>query len=311
MFIDGLVRKLRESDILKTRVIPPRFYAAICRELDNVGWHRVAEISDDMCSFQLQLQSESESEYAAHRLHFRITDPATFPESAPIVTSDRLPSWSEWRIEWPQAPAARHQRIAGVLSAYAAQCERFATFWRCVADFHENALVIEPRRLRLGCGTLRVLLDRERRTTMRITLTADARRCKAQKSECEFHGIRDDVEALTERWERNLAKQGWDPHVLPRRNVELILGVSLPRRDESGGNADVAEIRSEMECSFCLEFKDEEHAMVPFGRSAPVAWSAFTQRACCSGSVRQTRHSERMARSRESARSARSTCVWT
>merc|ERR1712154_305107 len=130
----------------------------ICRELDNVGWSRVAEISDDLCSFQIQIddpcdtefESELESECSrsrssasSHRLHFRFANPSSFSECAPRVTSDRLPPWSDWRVEWPKS-AKGHRRICGVLSQFAAQCERFSVFWRCVADFYDNALVIEP-----------------------------------------------------------------------------------------------------------------------------------------------------------------------
>lgn len=267
VFIDGVVRKLRQNDILKTRVIPHRFYAVICRELDNVGWSRVAEISDDLCSFQLQIDAPSETEFesefesecsspsAPHRLHFRIADPSSFSECAPRVTSDRLPPWSDWRVEWPQN-AKGHRRICGVLSQFAAQCERFALFWRCVADFYENALVIEPRRRRLGCGTVRILLDRDRRTSLRLTLNADAEKCQTQSAQCEFGGISDDVEALALRWERNLSERGWDSEALPRQNVERILGVTLPRR----GDVDVTALISEMECAFCLQFADDDDA---------------------------------------------------
>lgn len=245
------------------------FYTRLMAQLDAVGWHRVLALSDDLGALELETVD------AAKRTHaIRLQLPPEHSDRDPPVCFVDAPA--PFELMWEPATGGTQERmLVAVLEQFDAFVATFQSFWDVLDDVDANTCVLEPQRPTRATGRRRVAL--EKHTSIQIEVSPSHPRAICELS---FFGNDATVGALRERWSEGVFQ--WNESLLPRENLEAILGVDFP----SPSHAATEEFAVECGICYCyrLDVDDDDasqgHHQPQSGAGAVPAKAAIPDKLC-------------------------------
>ncbi|DAZ99749.1 TPA: hypothetical protein N0F65_003536 [Lagenidium giganteum] len=208
---------------------PPAYYERLVTELEQVGWHRVHELSDDLTSVELQVHD------AARRVHaIRVTLPSNYPLQAPQCGADAP---EEFELVWQ----ARFS-LSQILEQFEEFLAKFQAFWNELDDIDKNCCVLEPQRPTRATGRRRIALQRYASVQIELDPNQARKGC-----ELSFFGQEATVSALRERWNEHM--HDWDEELSVRENLEQLLQLRFPLPTPTSKD------EFAVECGICYNYR--------------------------------------------------------
>ena len=222
-----LIFKLRPSTAKSVSNFQTTYFNKIIEEIRNIGWYRITSIDPTLTYFEVALFDEKK-----RKIEIRFDLQHNFPYSPPTVTSNLPISIS---FEWdPQKTT-----LASIVDNYEKALPSFDLLWTQLEDLDNNCYVIDPRVPTLNC-------------CMRLLYISPQLWCQIElkplmpqwRPKIKFKGADQLKREMQQKYETNVSL--WDPNAKIRENIEKILGIKLPKREDDN------EDNNEIECSICF-----------------------------------------------------------
>lgn len=251
------------------------FYERVLKELADLGWARVCGMDGAMRSLQIRARDPAGRE---HVLSLQL--PADYPFSAPQVSA-ALPErfvLSTWDNNGDASSSSSSllsavKEFEGVLGGYQA-------LFSALDDMDAHCWVLEPERPLRSDVHRRIAIGRH--ASLRIEL--DARAPMRAVPDCRFLGSEAAVAPLRARLNENMRDWVTSGDLLPRANLEAVLGLRLPRAPERevGDGEGATEMELGLECGICYAYRlddkvpevacDRAECARPYHRPCIVEW---------------------------------------
>lgn len=215
-----------------------QFYELLLSEISNIGWQKVASITENMRVLDLLVTS------SANRTHtINITLPIDYPLHPPkCITS--LPV--EFHLDWyPDST------LAALLRQFKEQVEAFRDFFHAMSDLDEHTNILEPEHPTMRETYRRLMLDGH--CSLRIDI--DPQQPIKGFPECRFLGSEAAITPFKERLNRNIHLWDMSGRTLPRENLQRVLEIEFCKSE--GENRGEGEGEG-TECGICYAYRLEE-----------------------------------------------------
>lgn len=254
------------TDVRAAQELPPAsFYESLLAELGEVGWENVAGIDESMRNVQLRARDE------AGRFHvLSVALPLEYPTAAPKVTASLPEEFSV--TSWSRGSSG----LSNVLVQFRVAVARYQSLFDALDDIDANCWVLEPERPLRSELYRRIAIGKH--SSLRIEL--DARAPTRAVPECRFLGSEAAVGPLRAKLNENMS--AWVPSgdVMPRLNLEAVLGLSLPPPLTKAGDGETQD--TGLECGICYAYRLEDRVPEvacdriecarPYHRACLVEW---------------------------------------
>lgn len=242
------------------------FYEGLLAELGEVGWENVSGMDESMRNLQLRTRDEG------RRFHIlSVTLPLDYPAASPRVSAS-LPD--EFRVtSWSRGQSC----ISSVLSLFRVTVARYQSLFDALDDIDANCWVLEPERPLRSDVYRRIAIGKH--SSLRIEL--DSRAPTRAVPECRFLGSEAAVGPLRSKLNENMS--AWVPsgEVMPRLNLEAVLGLSLPPPPAKAGEGEEAQDTG-LDCGICYAYRlrdrvpevacDRVECARPYHQACLVEW---------------------------------------
>jgi E3 ubiquitin-protein ligase FANCL len=244
---------------------PAAFYEGLLRELGELGWENVAGMDEAMRSVQLRARDGGGREHVVS-----VALPLDYPASAPAVAASlpeqfRLAAWSRGASS-----------LSSVLAHFRDAVARFQQVFDALDDIDAHCWVLEPERPLRSDVYRRIAIGMH--SSLRVEL--DARAPTRAIPECRFLGSEAAVGPLRARLNENMSAWATGGDVLPRENLEAVLGLALPPPPAKLAGGESQDLG--LECGICYAYRledrvpevacDRVECTRPYHRACLVEW---------------------------------------
>lgn len=270
--VRDIVERLCEPDEQKngtnananSRTLPPAcYYERLLSQIAIIGWQSVSALDERLQTIDLTIADAAERE---HSIHIKLG--SEYPSTAPICSTS-LPE--EFHLDW-----TKERTLASIKVQFQNAVNIFQDFFRVMEDFDKNACVLEPERPTWREASRRLALGKH--TSLRVRI--DARAPVKTYAECHFLGSEQAISPLRKTLNENMHLWDTSGNVLPRQNLETILKMTFPRRQEMTDTETGGDIAGE--CGICYAYRlqdsvpdivcDLEECGKPYHRVCLVEW---------------------------------------
>lgn len=240
------LRDLIERQLLQTSHPPTylsslpsaSFYERLLSELSNIGWSSVFSLSTNMRVLDLTLVDSSSRSHTVN-----LTLPVDYPLHPPhCVTALPFPFKPNWTPK---------STLTGLLEELRKVVEQYGDFFKAMQDLDDHTYVLEPavptwrecyRRIKVNKGC-----------SVRVEINANMP--IRGLPECRFLGSEAAISSMRETLNRNMAKWDMSGDVLPRENLENVLGIQFPAKEEKQDELNLDELDG---CGICYAYRLED-----------------------------------------------------
>lgn len=244
------------------------YYDLLLSQITSMGWEYVSELDQQMRTLEIVVRDNASREHMV-----RVSLPSDYPRTEPICTTS-LPE--ELQLDW-----SGERTLSAVRSQFASCVETFADVFRALDDFDAHTRVLEPERPTRRDIFRRIALDRH--ASVRVQL--DARDPIRTYAQCRFLGSDKATTPLRRRLNERMHLWDTSGDVLPRENLQNILGIEFQPMEDSNnsqGNAFFDGEQFAIECGICYTYRlddrvpdvacDRPECAKPYHRPCLVEW---------------------------------------
>lgn len=215
--------------------LPPAFYyERLLSEISELGWHHIKSMNESMRTLEL-----TKVDLGGRNHSIGLTFPLDYPTHPPS-TSASLPV--PFDLQW------KTHSLVSVVQQFSAVLETYQDFFRAMEDLDKNAWILEPEHPSWRECYRRIALSNHCSARIQV----DPRMPIRGFPECRFLGSETAIAPFKQRFNENIHKWDTSGNVLPRENLEAILGLTLPERQLQN------EIEGDglsLECGICYSFR--------------------------------------------------------
>eukprot|EP00026_Physarum_polycephalum_P004718 Phypoly_transcript_04741.p1 GENE.Phypoly_transcript_04741~~Phypoly_transcript_04741.p1 ORF type:complete len:368 (+),score=56.28 Phypoly_transcript_04741:925-2028(+) len=212
-----------------------QLYSTLVKELQEIGWDQVVELSPDLSSFKIRLLDSANRE---HVVSFKV--PADYPASAPTC-----------HAQFPVALEAKWGRsvsLLQVLDQWKKVMEDFQEFWNEMENLDKHTWVLEPEHPNPAATTRRIAIGNH----CSIQIEVDPYRPRALP-ECRFWGSDSFIAPLRQEFNKNIHL--WDTEARLLENMQKVLAITFPSPQTSNRDEFL------VECAICYAYRNEDGAI--------------------------------------------------
>jgi len=218
----------------KDMVLPPAsFYSRLISEINEVGWHSLANINNELTQLQLKQKDAKNRE---HIINIELS--SDYPNTAP-----------KCNCSLPEAVAltwnSKTSNLSDVMTQYSKALEKYEDFWGVMEDIDKNTCVLEPQHPSMAETMRRIAAVKH--VSLQINVDPLAPR---SVPECQFLGAETAISPLRDKLNLNLHQ--WNYKLTLRQNLESVLEIKFP----SPSTAKKEDLN--MECAICYTYRIEE-----------------------------------------------------
>lgn len=239
-----------------------QFYEHLLGEISRIGWDCVTSMNETMRVLDLSITDSAGRNHAVN-----VTLPVDYPENQPKCITD-LPV--EFDAQWGE-----NSSLASIIRQFQELVEQYQDFFRSMEDIDKETWVLEPEHPTMRETYRRVALGKH--CSMRVEI--DPRAPVKGFPEVRFLGSETAVGPFKERLNRNIHLWDTSGKSLPRENLERVLAMTLPRREEEAGST---QEDMTLECGICYAYRLEDavpdvlcdlaECSKPYHRACLVEW---------------------------------------
>jgi len=195
----------------KDMVLPPAsFYSRLISEINEVGWHSLANINNELTQLQLKQKDAKNRE---HIINIELS--SDYPNTAP-----------KCNCSLPEAVAltwnSKTSNLSDVMTQYSKQAlEKYEDFWGVMEDIDKNTCVLEPQHPSMAETMRRIAAVKH--VSLQINVDPLAPR---SVPECQFLGAETAISPLRDKLNLNLHQ--WNYKLTLRQNLESVLEIKFP-----------------------------------------------------------------------------------
>jgi len=250
-----LEKSLKQQDFKEE--IPCEYYSKLLKEFDLIGWENIASISPNLMAFHILT---SDSKGRKHELYVELS--TNYPLTPPICMGD-IPSatssnnQSSSNISASSGSNQNNQlllrwdpttsNLKEVIAQFAKACDLFDDFWNVLDDLDAYCIVLHPQSPSRAHTFRRISLG----SHSSVQLEIDPMKPR-MVPQFKFMGADTKIGPLKRLVNKNLRK--WNPSLLLRENLEMLLEMTLPSKEQPvKSNKDQKEkmTKENEECAIC------------------------------------------------------------
>ncbi|XP_043551973.1 E3 ubiquitin-protein ligase FANCL isoform X1 [Chiloscyllium plagiosum] len=208
---------------------PPQYYAQLIKEIESLGWDKLAYMDAEFRTIKLKAEDSAGREHMI-TIKLKSKYPAEPPDCS---TNFPVP----FVISWTQQSCLIHLH-----SQFLAAVESLQEFWDVMDEIDEKTWVLEPEKPARATTTRRIAIG----NNVSINIEVDPRHPK-MLPECCFLGADHVVTPLRNKLNANMHL--WSPECTVLQNLKDMLEVDFPSPDSHEKSS------FSMECGICYAYR--------------------------------------------------------
>ncbi|XP_063247487.1 E3 ubiquitin-protein ligase FANCL isoform X2 [Prinia subflava] len=189
---------------------PPEYYSCLVRDLETLGWNRVAYVDTGLTTVKLKAEDSCGRQH-----HITLKLNAKYPTEPPGCLVDfPVPFAVSWM---PQ------NSLIDIYNQFLAALESLKEFWDALDEIDGKTWVLEPENPTRSATTRRIAIG----NNVSVNIEVDPRHPN-MLPECYFLGADHEVNPLRTKLNNNMHL--WDPEISLLQNLRELLEIDFPSR---------------------------------------------------------------------------------
>ncbi|XP_041106899.1 E3 ubiquitin-protein ligase FANCL [Polyodon spathula] len=208
---------------------PPQYYTQLIKEIESLGWDKLAYIDTEFSTIKLKANDTSGRE---HLITVKLK--SKYPAESPDFTADfPIPLVISW---------TQQSSLTNIHNQFLAALESLKEFWDVMDEIDKMTWVLEPEKPTRSATMRRIAIG----NNVSINLEVDARHPK-MLPECCLLGADHVVNPLRNKLNTNMHL--WNPECSVLQNIKEILEIEFPIP------ANREKTNFSMECGICYSYR--------------------------------------------------------
>nr|XP_054485177.1 E3 ubiquitin-protein ligase FANCL isoform X2 [Agelaius phoeniceus] len=194
---------------------PPEYYSCLVRDLEILGWNRVAYVDTGLSTVKLKAEDSCGRQ---HLITLKLN--AKYPTEPPDCLVDFPVPFA---VSWMPQVTAPANSLMDIYNQFLAALESLKEFWDALDEIDGKTWVLEPENPTRSATTRRIAIG----NNVSVNIEVDPRHPN-MLPECYFLGAGHEVNPLRTKLNNNMHL--WDPEVSLLQNLRELLGIDFPSR---------------------------------------------------------------------------------
>ncbi|XP_002125948.2 E3 ubiquitin-protein ligase FANCL [Ciona intestinalis] len=206
-----------------------KHYGRVLKEVEEVGWDKLNDISEDFKQIKFQFQDKSER---WHYLGVKLND--NYPQETPEFIVDLpcpfIPVW------------ASGSNMMGLCQQFIEVLDLYQSLWDMVDELKDNCWVLEPEQPNYASTSFRIALEQTTSMVININpLHPD------EIPDCKFLGSETSVAKLEEKYEQGYHE--WSDSLSIYQNIHVLFNIDFHKPPNTSS------METNLQCGICYGYR--------------------------------------------------------